>query len=133
MTAVYLETSALLRMLFNEDRGGEVQERLLAAEHVVASRLIQVETRRALIRLGLVRPGSETAIADLQRELRHLWPAIHFFEITREICDFAGRVASTSHLRILDAIHLATYLSARQLSPSLEMISFDERLLREVQ
>lgn len=127
MKAVYLETSALLRLL-NEEGAKDVERKLRSSDHVVASRLLKVEAERALLRLALDRPGSEALIADLERELRDLWPRVSFLEVTAEVCDHAGRVAPTSRLRTLDAIHFASFLRARQLSPGVEMLSFDERI-----
>jgi predicted nucleic acid-binding protein len=129
VTVEYLETSALLRMLFGQDGAGEVRDRLSRADHAVSSRLLEVETERALLRLLLDRPRSGILVADMRRELSHLWPKISFFEITREICAAAGRVTPASRIRALDAIHLATFLRARGLSKDLRMLSFDERIL----
>ncbi len=132
MTAVYLETSALLQMLFQDAHGAEVRDRLRASDDVVASRLVQVEARRALIRVRLDRPEVENLIPDLQRDLDALWPKMSFFEITREICDLAGRIAPGSRLRTLDAIHLATFHRLRRLHGDADMLTYDERLLREL-
>ena len=132
MTTVYLETSALLRMLFQETHGDEVRERLRASDDVVASRLVQVEAQRALIRLQLDRPEIESVIPDLRRELDALWPKVNFFEMTPEICDVAGRIAPGSRLRTLDAIHLATFRRVRRLHGDVDMLTYDDHLLREL-
>jgi uncharacterized protein len=132
MSAVFLETSALLRMLFQEDGGDIIVKRLRASERVICSRLIRVETERALIRLSLNYSKSHKLIAKLQHELRLFWPKVDFIEITREICDRAGRIAPGSRLRTLDAIHLATYYRVKELDPMIEMLTFDERIRGEV-
>lgn len=132
MTAVFLETSALLRMLFGEEGGAPVSERLKNAERAVASRLVRVEVERVLIRLSLDQPKSLKQVVELERELKHFWPKIDFIEMTRDICDLAGRIAPRSRLRSLDAIHLATYFRMRELDPNIEMLTFDERIMREV-
>jgi uncharacterized protein with PIN domain len=85
MSAVFLETSALLRMLFQEDGGDIIVKRLRASERVICSRLIRVETERALIRLSLNYSKSQKLISKLQHELRLFWPKVDFIEITREI------------------------------------------------
>lgn len=132
MTAVFLETSALLRMLFLEKGGNLVLERLRNTDRVVASRLIRVEAERVLIRLSLDHPKNHTQVLELERELKHLWPRLDFIELTREICDLAGRIAPRSRLRSLDAIHLATYFRVKELDPEIELLTFDERISREV-
>jgi len=64
--------------------------------------------------------------------LKRLWPVIDFLEITAETCDRAGRIAPRSRLRSLDAIHLATFLRARELDSRIEILTFDERIGKEV-
>ncbi len=51
-----------------------------------------------------------------------------FLEMTREVCDLAGRIAPASRLRSLDAIHLATFEILRRLDPSAEILTYDDRL-----
>jgi predicted nucleic acid-binding protein len=132
VTAVFLETSALLRTLFGEEGGDYVVKRLEQSDRAIASRLIRVEAERALIRLSLEHPRSHGRLLDIERELKRLWPKIDFIEITREICDLAGRIAPRSMLRSLDAIHLATYFRIKEFDPKLELLTFDERIKREV-
>lgn len=132
MTPIFLETSALLRMLFDEEGGDLVTERLQNAERTVASRLIRVEAERVLIRLSLDRARNHSHVLELERELRRLWPKMDFIEVTREICDLAGRIAPRSRLRSLDAIHLATYFRVKELDPDIELVTFDERIRREL-
>jgi hypothetical protein len=131
VTAIFLETSALLRMLFDEEGGDLVSERLQNAERTVASRLIRVEAERVLIRLSLDRPRNQARVLELERELRRLWPKMDFIEVTREICDLAGRIAPRSRLRSMDAIHLATYFRVKELDPDIELLTFDQRISRE--
>lgn len=132
MRVVYLETSALLRVVLQEPQGHEVEDRLRVSDYVLASRLLQVEARRALIRVQLDHPEVEKVMPDLQRELDVLWPKVSFFEITRDICDLAGRIAPRSRLRTLDAIHLATFRRVRRIHGDVEMLTYDDRLLREL-
>lgn len=77
-------------------------------------------------------PAIERQLPDVHHELLQLWTGIVFIEITRDICELAGRIAPRSRLRTLDAIHLATYQTARKMDPALAMLTHDERLLREV-
>lgn len=132
MTAVFLETSALLRMLFGEKGADSVVKRLGEADRAVASRLIRVEAERAVIRLGLDQPKRQRKLMEIERELKHLWPKLDFIEITKEICERAGRIAPRSRLRSLDAIHLATFFQIKEIEPSIEMLTFDERIQQEI-
>ncbi len=67
-----------------------------------------------------------------ERELKHFWPKLDFIEVTRQICEQAGRIAPRSRLRSLDAIHLATFFWIKELEPTIKMLTFDERILREL-
>jgi predicted nucleic acid-binding protein len=78
------------------------------------------------------RPHLQATIPSLQHKLETLWARIDSLDVSGEICDLAGRVAPGSRLRTLDAIHLATFRIARKLDPNLEILSFDQRLLREL-
>ena len=132
MSTTFLETSALLRMLFGEEGGDETRRKILASRRVLGSRLLQVESERALIRVGLDHPELERRLPELRRELRDFWPVVHFLELTRDVCDLAGRIAPSSRLRTLDALHLATFYKLREIDPSTEILSFDHRILAEV-
>jgi predicted nucleic acid-binding protein len=132
VTAVFLETSALLRMLFGEEGGDYVAKRLRQSDRAIASRLIRVEAERALIRLSLEHRGSQGQLLDMERELKRLWPKLDFIEMTREICELAGRIAPRSRLRSQDAIHLATFFRIKELDPKIELLTFDERIRREI-
>ncbi len=132
MSALFLETSALLRMLFQEEGAEKAEERIGTSTRLLASRLIRVEAERAILRFGLDHPREAKRLQDLQRELKAFWPKVDFIEITREVCDLAGRTAPESRLRTLDAIHLATFHRLREIDPSLEIVTFDKRILAEL-
>jgi hypothetical protein len=128
MKVVYLETSALLRILFDEEGAEEAEKTLRAAEQVVSSRLLKVEVERALLRIKLDRPELEKHTLEMEYELRSVWAKISLLEMTREICDLAGRIAPASRLRSLDAIHLSTFRVMKGLDPETTMLTFDERV-----
>jgi hypothetical protein len=130
--AVFLETSAFLRLLFREQGAKDVQSRLAKAGTVVASRLLRIEAERAVLRASLDSPLFAKSLPVIQHEMRSALAAITFLEITREACDLAGTLAPDSRLRSLDAIHLATYRTLKAIQPDLEMLTFDERILREL-
>jgi len=130
--AIFLETSAFLRLLFREEGAKDVQARLAKARTVVASRLLRVEAERAVLRASLDFRALAKSLHVIQHGMRSAIAAITFLEITREVCDLAGRIAPQSGLRALDAIHLATYWTLKTVQPDLEMLTFDERILREL-
>jgi predicted nucleic acid-binding protein len=129
VTPLFVETSALLAVIFREKTAAKALDRLEQADRLIASRLIRVEAERALLRLALDRPRTEKVTPSMRRELNLFWPKVDFIEISREICEAAGRIAPASRLRTPDAIHLATFHRVRELAPHLELLSFDERIL----
>ncbi len=132
MSTVFLETSALGRVLFGEEGGESVNDRLRQASRIVASRLLRIEIERALLRHALDDPDFEKQVPKLERELRDLWARVTFIELTRGICDDAGRIAPRARLRTLDAIHLATYRRLLHADPAIEMLTHDSRLLETI-
>jgi predicted nucleic acid-binding protein len=126
---IFLETSALLRTAFGQTGAEDVARELHSATRIVASRLLRVETERAVHRIAIEQPVAEAQIAALRRDLELLWARITFLEITREICDAAGRLAPSSRLRTLDAIHLATFRMLLAAAPDARMLTYDSRLL----
>jgi len=132
MRPLFLETSAVLAALLGEPDGRKAKARMAASRRLVASRLLLVEAQRALVRLLLDAPERQTDVADLRRNLGVLTAKLNVIEISRSICDSAGRVAPHVRLRSLDAIHVATFLRIRETEPEIEMVSFDRRVLEAV-
>ncbi|MBI2346165.1 MAG: hypothetical protein HYV03_04650, partial [Deltaproteobacteria bacterium] len=56
----------------------------------------------------------------------------HIMEITAEVRARAGRPFPSEPIRSLDAIHLATALEFVRAFPDLTVLSFDDRVLRNL-
>lgn len=125
---LYLDSSAILRPLLEEEMTPEVNERIAAADFLVTSRLSLVEVARAFIRVRQLGEKPERIVADAERSLRSLWRRCEIWELTREVCERAEAVAPKTFLRSLDALHLATYLLARREIEGLELLTVDDRL-----
>ena len=132
MKALYLETSVILSVLFRESGFEKYFEKMRSAERWISSRLTQVEMERAILRRSLDQPDFERLFPDVHRELRAFYGKVDFIEMDPVICELAGRISPRSRLRSLDAIHLATYRVLRNRSVSVEMLTADERLLKEI-
>lgn len=126
--ALYIETSAVLRAVLESGMSPEVEARLAGARRLVTSRLSVVEASRALLRLRREGVVAEAALADAARELDRLWSRCDVWEITAGICDLAASAAPARLLRTLDAIHLATYLTARRRLGDVTLLTADRRL-----
>ena len=114
--SVYLDSSALVKLLVEEDETPALRRFLASASAVrVTSALARTEVVRAV--------GPFGAVDAARRLLRGL----HDVPISRSILDDAGDLAVDLGVRSLDAIHLAT---ARSLADHLEvLVTYDRRLL----
>ena len=129
-SALYLDTSAVLRAVLEEGTTPTIADKIEAAATLITSRLSLVEAARALLRLRSSGQVSEEQLADAGRDLDALWARCEIWELTPRVCKMASQVAPTKPLRTLDALHLATYLLARRRIADLELLTADQRLSR---
>ncbi len=106
----YFETSAFLKLLVVEQGSETVAQAWMAADSVVAARLLYPEARAGLasaLRGGRVPkrvyPGRKAALEEHWREL-------DIVEITPALAQTAGDLAEQHGLRGYDAVHLAAVL-----------------------
>lgn len=130
MKVVYFETSALLAWLFGEPSGVEAKSRIDAAETIVTSVLTLLEAERALIRaetMKLINPANGEKLRGLLARSKAEWILM---EISEDVRRRASRFFPAEPVRTLDALHLATALLFMQAFPSLELLSYDQRILK---
>ena len=126
---LYLDTSAVLRSILESGTTPEIEQSIQDASLLITSRLSLVESARAITRLRATGAVGESALADATHELHALWARCDIWELTPNVCDLAGRVAPHRPLSSLDALHLATFVLARQRLPDLMLLSTDQRLV----
>ena len=126
--ALYLDTSVVLRTCLESGTTPEVEIRVRQARILVTSRLSLVEASRAFHRVRQQGRVAEAEIADAERETNALWARCQLWELTAAVCEMARNVAPGIALRSLDALHLATFVLARQRIESIELLTVDERL-----
>ena len=97
--AVYLDSSALVKLVVPEAETGALLTFLADHPRQVTSRLAHVEVARASARVGLSDVGRVEAVLA----------QVSVSEVDAEIASLAARVRPIT-LRTLDAIHLATAL-----------------------
>ncbi len=120
MPAVYLDSSAIVKLAVAEPESAALRRHLRRRRPLISSALARTEVLRAL------QPAGDQAIAAGRDVLRR----IELVRINDRILDTAGLLAPTE-LRSLDAIHLAT---AQQLGNALgHLVAYDDRLLRSAQ
>ena len=125
---LYLDTSAVLRAILENGTSPEIEAQIAAADALVTSRLSLVESSRALHRLRQLGQVSETKLADAHREVSAVWARCELWELTASVCETARQVAPSKSLRTLDALHLATFVLAREKIEGLELLAVDDRL-----
>jgi len=127
-SCLYLDTSAVLRAILESGASPDLEARIARAPVLITSRLSLVESSRALHRLRQLGQISETKLADVDRELNAVWARCELWELTASVCERARQVAPAKSLRTLDALHLATFVLARERIGDLELVTADQRL-----
>ena len=125
---LYLDTSAVLRAVLESGTSPEVEDLIAADPALITSRLFWSNSSRALHRLRQLGQVSEAKLADAQREISAVWARCELWELTPSVCERARQVAPGKLLRTLDALHLATFVLAREKIEGLELVTVDERL-----
>jgi len=114
--AIYLDSSAIVKLIVSEPASGELIAYLRTRPLRFASRLADVEVRRAAARF---------AGLDVEVRLRRVLARISSVELDEALAVSAAGIAPVG-LRTLDAIHLA---SAMIVGPQLEaLVTYDQRL-----
>jgi predicted nucleic acid-binding protein len=115
VSIVYLDASAIVKLVVAEPESGPLQAWLEADRRPIVSIVGAVETMRAAARHGAI---------DGRRVIDVL-AALDIVELTDELADQAGGLAPAG-LRTLDAIHLASAIGLRR---DLEaFVTYDSRL-----
>lgn len=127
---LYAESSAILAWLLDEEPARNVRETLATAEIVVASDLTLIECDRVLIRAAAVGELTEVEAADRRAHLTTAAAHWHTLRIAPEIVDRARQPFPGDPIRTLDAIHLASVMTARTAVAGLRLLSMDDRVRR---
>ena len=117
MPLVYLDTSALVKLVVAEPESSALLARLGAWPRRVSSALALTELPRALRRAGF---GGR-----VRRRAREVLGRLDLIDMDRRIL-WAASALEPSTLRALDAIHLATALAVREDLDA--MVTYDRRL-----
>ena len=122
MTMLYLDSSALVKLIVAEPESPALLKLLRAWPIRVSSALSLAEVPRALRRAGFS--------AGARRRARDVLARINLVDIDRRV--LAGAAAlDPAALRTLDAIHLATALSIREDLQA--VVTYDRRLTAAAQ
>lgn len=107
---VYLDTSVILRRLFNEPDPIPDWGRW---ESAFSSRIWRVEALRTVDRLRLSGALRDEDVAELRREIDLVDSTLHLVPVNEAILERAGEALPTV-VGTLDALHLASALAAHK-------------------
>ena len=116
MAGVYLDTSALGRVVLDEPDSAAIGAALGAFDAVVSSRLLRIELHRVGLRTGIAREEIETWLAGVS--------LVPMDDATLS----AAEAVSPASVATLDAIHLATAVRLAAKGHIASIMTFDVRL-----
>jgi len=121
---VYVDTSVVLRILLHEPNAVEIWGQWSKA---YSSVLWRVEALRTVDRLRLSHDISDTEVAELVRDIQITHETFAIHPMTNQIVQRASETFPTV-VGTLDAIHLATALSIRQIESLDLLLTHDSQL-----
>jgi len=125
---VYVESSAALAWLLDEEAAGAVETALGTAAQVLASDLTLVECDRALIRSQALGGLSELEITRRRSILESTAARWTLLKIDTDVIERARRRFPQEPVKALDALHLGSLLKARSAVSDLVLLSLDRRV-----
>jgi len=123
---VYIDTSVVLRHLFNETG---VWKHWATWDQAYASEVMGVEARRCIDRLRLTNALDDEGVAVAHRELTAIEKTINIVACTRVTFQRAALPMPTV-VKTLDALHLAAVSLLRESGTTLVFATHDEKLAR---
>jgi len=129
---IYLETSALLRWLFGENSHARVEKVLNSAKNVCTSIITVMEARRVIQRAAAVGELSTVDARVTLNTLLQAAPAWTMISISEDVQFGMSQTFAREPVRTLDAIHLITAKLCSQAMSPLRVLSFDERILKNL-
>jgi hypothetical protein len=122
----YVDTSVVLRLLVDDELGGDAAERLwLDSDYLVCAEIGYAEARAALAAVHRNARRSTRSYATARAELEGLWAQVDVVVATTALIRSAGDLAESEKLRGCDAVHLAAGIA----SGATVFASADDRLL----
>ncbi len=125
---LYAESSAVLAWLLDQPQGDAAAAALAAADVVIASDLTVIECDRVIARAVALGELDETDALERQARLNAVCAGWTLLGLDDEIVERARRPFPIEPSRTLDAIHIASALTARKAVPELTMLSLDDRV-----
>lgn len=123
---VYFDSSAFVKLLFDETDSAIADELWDGCELAVSSRLAYPEVRAALASAARNHRLSESRLNAAERDWEGFWAATLLIELGADVALQAGGLARTHGLGGADAVHLASAMAIG--ADGLTFASWDQRL-----
>jgi uncharacterized protein len=123
---VYFDSSALVKLVVQEDGTDLAAELWDGCDAALASRLAYPEVRAALAAACRNHDLSEQDLDTAEQAWEQYWAAVRPVELTAAVERQAGQLARSHSLRGADAVHLASALAIGD--PDLILAAWDRRL-----
>jgi predicted nucleic acid-binding protein len=130
---VYAETSAVLGWLLGEESLRQPAAVIDSAERVVTSVLTLLEASRGILRAANQNRLAAADASRLRGLLARAASGWDLLEITPDIRTRAAEAFPVEPVRTLDAVHLATMLDFVTVFPEISVLSFDARILANLE
>lgn len=124
---LYLDTSALVKLVVQEPGSDAVDGLAATAEYAVSSVIAYAECRSAIARAA--KAGRVDAAAAV-RSLDRVWDAVQTLDVDVRLSARAGELASRHLLRGMDSLHLASALEVATPDILVAFATFDRGLAR---
>ena len=122
---VYLDTSALVKLVVSEPQSEAIDVLVARTEYAVTSVIAYAECRSAIARGARSR---RVDVAAATRSLDHVWASVHTLDVDLRLSSRAGDLAGHHLLRGMDALHLASALELADEDFPVAFATFDRDL-----
>jgi predicted nucleic acid-binding protein len=123
---VYFDTSALVKLVLEEDGSDMAAALWNACDVALSSRLAHPEVCAALAAAGRNHDLTESEATAAASDWELFWASMRPVELSADVERAAGSLAATHRLRGADAVHLASALALA--STDLTVAVWDKRL-----
>ncbi|MEB3194623.1 MAG: type II toxin-antitoxin system VapC family toxin [Cyanobacteriota bacterium] len=134
LVILFCDTSALLKLLVDEDQSDQMRQVSSAVEAIGVCRISWAETMAALARRQREDPISSDDLEQARQHLIQSWQTFTIVEVSQPLVESAGRFADVFALRGYDSVQLA---AAHELQLMAEQpvifASYDRRLNQAAQ
>ena len=130
MVILYVDTSSLLKLYFQEEGTAEVKAITAQAQGVASSMIGYVEARSGLVRGRRGGRLTDGEYAAALKAFEQDWRSYLVYDVTDVLVHEAAALAERHFLRGLDAIHLASAMGLQsRLGEKVTFSSADGRLM----